>query len=193
MSSTSLSASSSEAPISGASPLVYPLDDFYAQAGRPLPAFEVISGDDMPLPYRSLLAHENDMTSTLAAFHGSVPHVRVLHRQQRDDFYFREVILVLAESGRRVEFGAIKINLGLLPAPVRRLLLEERLPLGQILQDHGLQFTSRPKAFLRMVADAFIGEALGVPAGAILYGRRNSLLDAHRRAFAEIVEILPPG
>lgn len=192
MSSTAMSAPSSEAPIAGASPLVYPLDDFYAQAGRPLPAFEVVSGDDMPQPYRSLLVHENDMTSTLASFHGSTPHVRVLHRQQRDDFYFREVILVLAGSGRRVEFGAIKISLGLLPASVRRLILEERMPLGQILQNHGFQFTSRPKAFLRMGADEFMGEALGVPAGAALYGRRNSLLVSDRRAFAEIVEILPP-
>ena len=60
----------------------------------------------MPEPYRSLLAHNNDMTPTLSAFHARVIHLRVLSRQQRDDFYFREVVLVRADGIR--ESGGVR-------------------------------------------------------------------------------------
>jgi hypothetical protein len=40
---------------SAAQPIVYPLDDFYAQAGRPLPRIEPVEGKDVPEPYQTLL------------------------------------------------------------------------------------------------------------------------------------------
>ena len=59
-------------------PWAYPLDEFYAQAGLPLPAIEQIGGEDMPEPYRSLLVHQRDMTPTLEKFHGGKIHVHEL-------------------------------------------------------------------------------------------------------------------
>jgi hypothetical protein len=56
----------------------------------------------------------------------------------------------------------------------------------------GLEFSSRPKAFLRMVSDSFIDRALDLAEPQFLYGRRNTLLDAWERPLAEIVELLPP-
>src|SRR5437764_421413 len=87
-------------------PWAYPLDDFYARAGLPLPAIERIAGEDVPQPYRSLLVHERDMTPTLEEFHGGNIHLKILGRVQRADFYFREVALLLNGSDRPVEFGA---------------------------------------------------------------------------------------
>jgi hypothetical protein len=46
-------------------PYVYPLDEFYARSGLPLPRIERTSGEEVPEPYRSLLVHQNDMTPTL--------------------------------------------------------------------------------------------------------------------------------
>jgi len=76
-------------------PFVYPLDDFYAGAGLRLPNFERLTGEQVPEPYRSLLVHENDMTPTLQQFHRANIHLKILGRAQRDDFYFREVVLQL--------------------------------------------------------------------------------------------------
>ena len=174
-----------------ASPMVYPLDDFYAQAGRPLPRIEVVQGADVPQPYKTLLVHKHDMTPTLRGFYGRAIHLQVLRRQQRDDFYFREVVLLLEGSGAPVEFGAIKINLSLFPPAARRHILEERLPLGQILHEHGIPHSSRPKAFLRIFSDDLINQALGLNGVQELYGRRNTLSDSVQRPLAEIVEILP--
>ena len=50
--------------------LTHPLDEFYRLAKRPLPGIEPVDGAALPEPYRSLLVHERDMTSTLGQFHG---------------------------------------------------------------------------------------------------------------------------
>jgi len=179
-------------PASVALPFAYPLDEFYALAGRALPAIEQISGDSVPEPYLRLLVHQDDMTPTLEKFHGDRVHLKVISRQTRGDFYFREVVLFTEQSRTPVEFGAIKINLALFPALARRHILEEKEPLGTILgQDH-IVHSSRPKAYLRLKPDAFMREALGLEAGnLVLYGRRNTLFDHQQRSLAEIVEILP--
>ncbi len=175
------------------SPIAYPLDEFYLHAGKPLPKIEAVAGEDVPEPYKTLLVHNNDMTPTLEKFYGSSIHLSVLRRQQRNDFYSREVVLLLDSSGCPVEFGAIRINLALFPSAARRKILEEKTPLGQILHEHQILHTSRPKAFLRIEADEFIKSALQAKEGGILYGRRNTLADPEQRPIAEIVEILPPA
>lgn len=172
-------------------PIAYPLDDFYARAGKPLPAIRQVRAEDIPEPYRQLLVHRDDMTPTLERFHGDVLRLRVLRSDTREIYYFREVVLSLARTGAPVEFGAIKINLSLYPPAARKLILEEREPLGRILQSCGVTHTSKPKAFFSVQSDSLIGEALGLTAPAALYGRRNTLSDPQHRPLAEIVEIIP--
>lgn len=173
-------------------PIAYPLDDFYARAGLALPKVETIQAEEMPEPYRSLLAHNNDMTPTLSAFHAQIIHLRVLSRQYRDDFYFREVVLFSEQNNQPVEFGAIRINLALFAPNVRRHILDERVPLGQLLRVHAVPHSSRPKAYFRLQADALMCQALGLAEPQPLYGRRNTLSDSVQRPLAEVVEILPP-
>src|SRR6185437_14620262 len=100
---------------------------------------------------------------------------------------------LLRGSRKIVEFGAIKINLALFPPSARREILEERAPLGQILEQHEIAHSSRPKAFLKLKSDGFIGGVFRLASPQIVYGRRNTLFDPDERAIAEIVEILPPA
>lgn len=174
-------------------PFAYPLDEFYALAKRELPVIDQVEGEEVPEPYRQLLVHTTDMTPTLEKFYEERIYLNVISRQTRGDFYFREVILLTQRTRKPVEFGAIKINLGLIPPPARRLILEEQEPLGSILADFKIPHTSKPKAFLRIEADAFIKGALQVSGKHVLYGRRNTLFDPNQRPLAEIVEILPPA
>jgi chorismate-pyruvate lyase len=174
-------------------PFVYPLDDFYARAGLPLPAIERIQGDEMPEPYRSLLVHERDMTPTLEKFHSSDIHLKILKREQRGDFYFREVVLLLDGSETPVEFGANKVSLVLFPPKARQLILEERVPLGRILKECEIGHTTTAKAFFRVAPDELIGSVLHLKTHVALYGRRATILDAQKRPLSEIVEILPPS
>jgi chorismate-pyruvate lyase len=173
-------------------PWIYPLDEFYAREGLPLPKIERVAGADIPEPYRSLLVHGNDMTPTLQGYHGSMIHLEVLRSDPRGDFYFREVMLRLDRDDAPVEFGANKINLSLFASPAKRLILEERLPLGQILKQCDVPHTTAAKAFLRVETDSFIGRSMGLSMPRVLYGRRATIWDLQRRPLSEIVEILPP-
>jgi|SRR5581483_236182 len=177
-------------PLAGAA-LVHPLDEFYAQAGQPLPPLNQIEGDTVPEPYKTLLVHRNDMTPTLEKFHQRSIHLQVLGRRRKADNYFREVILRLDGTNQPVEFGAIKINLALFSSAAREQILLERLPLGHLLEEFKIPHASRPRAYLRLATDKFISEVLELSGAQVLYGRRNTLFDPQHRSLAEIVEILP--
>lgn len=171
---------------------VRPLDEFYRRQGRVLPAFAVISPADVPEPEKSLLVHHRDMTRTLEQFHGARIHLRVLSRHDAEGAYWRESVLQLDGSNRAVEFGAIKIYLDPFPEPWRQQILDEHRPLGAILNESGIAYTSRPTAFLHFATDPFIREALHLTQNGMLYGRQNTLRRVGGGVLAEIVEILPP-
>lgn len=173
--------------------IAYPLDEFYARNGLNLPPLDQIDGEAVPEPYKSLLVHERDMTSTLENFHKTGIHLRLISCQQRRDEYFREVVLVLDGSEKPVEFGAIKINLGLFPPAARQAILEGKYPLGHLLKDFAIEYQSRPKAFLRVASDKTINQMLKLSGAQRLFGRRNTLLNPAGESMAEIVEILPPA
>jgi chorismate-pyruvate lyase len=171
----------------------HPLDDFYAHEGLALPRIDIVPGPAVPPPYQQLLVHDGDMTPTLEKFYGATIHLEVLRREQRDDFYFREVVLHTDDKDQRVEFGAIKMFLNLFPDAARSAILAERLPLGSILAKYKIEHTSRPKGYLRIHSDDYINHALGIDGTHILYGRRNTLSNPDGHPLAEIVEILPPA
>lgn len=174
-------------------PWAHPLDELYARAGLNLPHIETVPGPNVPEPFQELLVHEGDMTPTLERFHRSTIHLNVLGREQRDGFYFRQVLLLTDDGEKVVEFGAIKINLNLFPPGARQEVLREHLPLGTILARHKIDHTSRPKAFLKVQSDPFMNGILGISGTHPLYGRRNTLSNLEGQALAEIVEILPPA
>ncbi len=171
--------------------LAFPLDEFYAAAGRALPGLEAIDGVKMPEPYRSLLVHLSDMTSTLENFHGDRLELEVLSSRVHGDVYLREVLLRLEKTGQPVEFGAILIHLDRFEAEPRRLILGGKVPLGRVLMEQRVPFTSRPNGFLRILADDFIGPLLHAELGTVLYARRNTLSNPAGQPLAEIVEVLP--
>jgi len=172
--------------------IAHPLDEFYERTGLELPPIKRVSGEQVPEPYRSLLVHQSDMTSTLENFHQDRIHLHVVGRDRRNGHYYREVVLQTDQGNKPVEFGAIKINLDLFPADAQAQVLQERHPLGRILKEFGIEFSSRPQGFLRIASDALMHDLLKLSDTQLLYGRRNTLLDKNGRHLAEIVEILPP-
>lgn len=172
--------------------VAYPLDEFYLRSKLTLPPLDQVDGQALPEPYRTLLFHQNDMTSTLENFHKAGIHLRLISRERRGEDYFREVVLVLDGSEKAVEFGAIQIHLDRFPEAARQAILAEKFPLGHLLKDFSIAYLSRPQAFLRIASDKTINRLLGLTGAHLLYGRRNTLLNPDGQPLAEIVEILPP-
>ena len=172
--------------------LGYPLDEFYAQNKLRLPPLQAVEPMELPEPYRTLLVHESDMTSTLENFYGERVHLKPHTRELRNGAYFRAVVLELDDSLRPAEFGCINIFLEPFPTKAREEILKAYRPLGRILKDFEIEYVSRPKAFLRIASDTLINRMLQLTGAHVLYGRRNTLSDARGNTLAEIIEILPP-
>ena len=169
------------------------LQRFYEPAGLAAPVLEELKGTEVPQPYRALLVHSSDMTSTLASFYGETPRLRVLTRERRNGSYKREVVLWVTEGARPIEYGVIRIYLDRLPPAARQLVLQEERPLGDILNGEAIAYLSWPQAFFRLKSDARAGAALGLRHPGFLYGRRNVLLDGSRHLLAEVIEVLAPA
>lgn len=172
--------------------VLYPLSFMRASRNLPSLTYEKIEPADMPEPYRSLLVHEGDMTSRLEGHHECAIIVRRLRSSNNGKSYFREVILQTEPEGKPVEYGAIEVNLGSLPEEVREVILKARQPLGGILNDHRVPYSSAPRAFLKVVPDGPIVEAFETIEADCLFGRSNVISDYNGRTIAQIVEILPP-
>lgn len=172
--------------------LLYPLSQMAREGREGLASYELLEGAAVPEPYGRLLVHTGDMTSRLEAFHEGVIVLTVLHSEQAENLYTREVVLRLGEIGKPVEYGAIEIDLEAFEPGLRTKILEGRLPLGGLLNSHGVQYHSRPRAFLRVGPDDRLSRLFGSEPGQTFYGRCNELLDEHERVLARIVEVLPP-
>lgn len=172
--------------------LLYPLTLFCENGGHALPAFEAIDGATMPRPYRDLLVHRGDMTSRLESFHGGAIVIEVLQHEPTPEAYRREVVLRIEATGLAVEYGAIEINVGAFDGELRRLILEEHLPLGGLLNRFGIRYRSEPRAFIRLGADAVMQRVFETPEAREFFGRSNVLLGDGDQVLARIVEVLRP-
>ncbi|WNG49294.1 hypothetical protein F0U60_38115 [Archangium minus] len=160
--------------------------------GLPAPRLTVMDPEELPSPYRELLVHDGTMTLMLEGFLGMRLELRVLAQDRRGSSLWRQVLLTESVGGRPVELGAIQIDLTCFDERTRVLLMEGRVPLGRLLEDSGLEYTSRPQRFFRTEADASMREVLGVQGAQRLFGRWNWLVGKGERVMAEVVELLPP-
>jgi chorismate-pyruvate lyase len=170
----------------------FPLSEFYARTSLALPHIEVIAGDAVPEPYRALLVHDRDMTSTLERFHAGDIYIHALSSERRESQYFREVVLHRVSDDMPVEFGANCVSLSLFTPEARWMILQEKVPLGRILRDHAIPHTIHVQHFFRVQPDETISGALKIPRAAALYGRQAVLCDATQQRLSQVIEILPP-
>lgn len=172
--------------------LFFPLTDFYSTRDGNLPRLKEIPGEAMPQPYRELLVHDRDMTSTLEAYLGSSLRVRVLEKHVEDSRLTRQVVLVTDPGSTVAEFGAIRINLDQFATAAREEILSCEQPLGTILLRHRIPFTCRPNAYFSFRGDEIARHAFDLHEAHTLYGRHNLLTTTEEKPLAEVVEILPP-
>jgi hypothetical protein len=171
------------------SPL-HPLDIAYTRAGLDPPAATAIAPERIPQPYRSLLVHQRDMTLTLEAHFGGRVVLRPLSTFISGPWYYRRVLLAQEYSGRPVEMGAIRMKLAALPRKVQAEIRRNQVPLGRILRDGGVDFTSVPREFFAVEPNPEMMGVFWMREPRTLYGRRTEvLLDGG--AIGDIVEVLP--
>jgi hypothetical protein len=86
--------------------------------------------------------------------------------------------------------GAIRMKLAALPRGVQAEIRRNQVPLGRILRDGGVDFTSVPREFFAVEPNAEMMGVFWMREARTLYGRRTEvLLDG--KAIGDIVEVLP--
>ena len=172
------------------SDLLYPLDLVYKRAGIAVPQVKAVSPHEIPLPYRSLLVHESDMTLTLERHFGGRVVLRPLSTFTSRGSYFRRVLLVQEYAGQPVEMGAIRMRLDAFPEEIRRQILANEVPLGRILRDRRYAYSSEPRAFLAVTPNPEMMGVFWMREPRVLYGRRTVIVREGAR-IGDIVEVLP--
>ena len=167
------------------------LRDSLVRAGLSAELFHWCEPSDLPEPYRSLLVHDVDMTSTLERHHGEKMALEVLVDGETDDHYFREVILRSAKSGKAAEFGLIEIEVAQFPENLRESILSGRKPLGGILNESGMIYLSRPLGYFSVAREQLPPKLSALGGADTFYGRYNKLSAENGACLARILEILP--
>lgn len=173
------------------SDILYPLSCFDCEASKGVTRAKILEAQELAQPYRTLLAHDRDMTGTLETYFKQRMTLRVHVKKVEGDSLYRQVSLLCIDDGRPAEFGAIRIDLSCFDDETRELVAGCNVPLGRVLREHDVAYVSNPSAYLEVEPDDMLCDALQVTAGP-LYGRKNELKMPDGRAIAQIIEILPP-
>jgi hypothetical protein len=75
---------------------------------------------------------------------------------------------------------------------LRRLSLEQHLPLGGLLNRFGVRYRSEPRGFIKLGPDEVMQKVFGIPQADEFFGRCNVLLGEDGRTLARIVEVVRP-
>lgn len=146
---------------------------------------------DVPQPYHKVLVHTQHMTVTVEEYYRSPVDVRVLECRRQGNDYARKILLTAQSTGRVVQFGLVRINLGACSEPVRNEIVEEKTPLGRILIRHNMLRRIDPLAYLRVSLNEVMAGWFGVAPGTETFGRVGVIYTGDRQA-AEVLEILAP-
>ncbi|HYH67659.1 MAG TPA: hypothetical protein VD866_23380 [Urbifossiella sp.] len=155
------------------------------------PAAELVSAGDVPEPYHRLLVHTEHMTVTVEEFYGGPVDVRVLARRRDGDEYARKILLALRSDGSIVQFGLVRIDLGVCPPAVRDAIVDGKTPLGRVLIEHDMLRRIEPAGYLRVRLSVGMADWFAAPPGAETYGRLGVIYTGDRPV-VEVLEILAP-
>ena len=156
-----------------------------------LRAYEYIPADAVPEPYHALLVHEEHMTVTVEAHHGSLVDVRVLERIHEGDTYARKILLALQSTGRIVQFGLVRIHFQYCSDAVRQEIVAGQTPLGRVLINHNVLRRIEPIAFLRVLPGPAMAEWFGQKKPQPVYGRL-AMIHCDEQPAVELLEIVAP-
>ena len=169
------------------------LDDLYAlfPDRSDEPAAEPILSTELPEPYRRLLAHTHHMTVTVEQFYGGPVDVRVLETWQSGDDYARKILLALRPGGEVVQFGVVRIDLGVLAPTVRRQIEDRQTPLGRVLIQNDVLRTVQPTGYFRVTPSPAMAGWFGLAEPEVTYGRIG-VITADGKPAVRVAEVLAP-
>jgi hypothetical protein len=156
-----------------------------------VPLARTLAEDLLPVPHRSLLAHNGHMTEVLQRHFGGPLSVYPYHIRREGDIYGRRIELRVAGDDRPVMTGIMIFNLALVGTPVRDEIVRAQSPLGEILIRHDILRRVSPDAFLEFDPGDPLVARFGLPLARYAYGRLATI-DCDGRPAVDLLEIVRP-
>ncbi|HZN36709.1 MAG TPA: hypothetical protein VFB80_22925 [Pirellulaceae bacterium] len=164
---------------------------FYSDMAE-LGAFEEVLAEQLPQPYRTLLAHHEHMTVAVEKYHSEKVEVEVIAARRTGDYYCRKIVLHLQSDAKTVLFGIPRLNLRLLDDDVRREILSENKPLGRVLIDHNVLREVQLASLYRVTAGPDLCRMFGLAEPLPTYGR-TAFIYCDGYPAVELLEIVSPS
>jgi chorismate-pyruvate lyase len=117
--------------------------------------------------------------------------VQVLQSQVVGPHYQRKILLRLKDDGRAVQFGIVRLTLGLLSQAVQAQILSERTPLGRVLIENEVLRQVRLQSIWQVKCGDELASAFETQPGMVTYGRTAQILFQQQPA-VELLEIVAP-
>jgi chorismate-pyruvate lyase len=165
------------------------LADLFFSSLDELGRFEPVAVDDLPVDYRTLLAHHDHMTVALEAYHNSLVEVEALGEWRDEASYARYSLLRRQSDGKVVQFGVVRIWLGDLSPQVREEIAARRLPLGRVLIRHNLLREVEVLTLWRIMPGPVLKKHFALDGRTPVYGRSAQIL-VEQRPTVQLLEIV---
>ncbi len=136
---------------------------------------EPIEASQSPSPFAELLVHNDHMTSRLREHHGQPIALRVLDEVHEEPLYRRKIVLTLDGTDRVIEFGVVRIDFRFTPPEARTAILEQRVPLGDVLMSCAALRRIEPRWYVKLSARCPIFAEFSDPALTEVYGRIGTI------------------
>jgi chorismate-pyruvate lyase len=153
--------------------------------------FTEVTPEEMPDPYRRLLAHDAHMTVTVEEFHRDSVDVRVLDKVTTPRHYARKILLTRHGDGRVVQYGIMRVHWAWLSDEVRTEIEREETPLGRILINHDVMRRIWLSALWRVAPAAELQRLMMLDGPRTTYGR-TAIIECDHEPAIELLEIVTP-
>jgi chorismate-pyruvate lyase len=173
------------------SPDLQVLIDLFYNSSDELGTFTEVEANEIPSPYRELLAHDKHMTVTVEAFHGCPVDVKVVKTHTTDTHYSRKILLHRQKDCQVVQFGLVRLNLDYLGPDVRAEIESQKEPLGRILIKHNVMRNVRLLSLWKIEPSEELCQLLGLARPQTCYGR-TALIYCNSVPAVELLEIVTP-
>lgn len=149
--------------------------------------FQAVRATDLPPSYQSLLAHDDHMTVTVEAIHGSLVDVQVLEVKEDANSYVRKILLKRRDNGEIVQFGIVRLHLDCLDAEVAAQIKSREIPLGRVLIRNNVMRHVELKGLYQIEPGPDLARLLG--SDATTFGR-TALIHVDGRPAVELLEVV---
>lgn len=156
-----------------------------------LPRCEQCEAPAVPEPFRSLLVHEEHMTVKLESHYNTKVRVHPYLVHQQGEIYGRKLDLIAESTGLMVMTGLMLFNFSFCNDHVRRLIVEQKTPLGRILIENNILRRISAHRFLKFASNEPMVERFGVSTPKPAYGRLATILCDEMPA-VDLLEIVRP-